>query len=1552
MNKVGKLLIVVMLVCGFLFSVTGCTDHDQPFVPPEPDGSKVSINDAYDWNEDGSASTRPDLGGDYEPTLPPTESVVTIGEGSSVRFKDGATSITLPLGGVLKETDFDESTLGGHKIGGVAYLGEEGKIGGYNALADFAPMENVTVLPYYAPENGDLFIYGSNKVGDYFYDDAGKELDSAKLITEYSLVDGYMGKRIDYAETLTANSYFRAVTVCQREDGQKYKYFYTFANLGTSDLAFTVYQMFGGHAWNDPEMRVASDPLTLTPGASTVVSIEVDNTKNDANTLTLIRMDAPVTGLSLGVSMEVANTTVTEPATITLELPAGFTISGYETNVRTNDKLTLPTAAQIKNETGHNLLYWAYADGTRAVEGKRITGNITLKPVLTEDAVITLELPSGFTVSSDYATVLQTGDTLTLPTEAQIKNDTGRKLIRWVDGSGNVVTNGLKVTGNMTLKPELSSPATITVKLPAGLTLAGDYVKNAQTGDKLIAPTAEQVTGSIADGRKIEGWYVVGDNSVITDKTEIMETSVTIAPYFSRRAGTATLCNFGDAKDGKPLVFSNVQSSQKPMNVYPAAGSTLAMASFNAIANAYSNDTAIGGGNNGYAELGNLLSYNGAMINGDAFRCGTKISDGAAVVKKGLEHTFYYNFENLGDEEIHLTIQGVNNGTEVEGPISNIDLLPGESTVVTFKVTYTKGNDNKNVMGYFTVTEAMNNMKLGVSVNVVLGKESASVTLKSGIEGFTLGEGYLDQKFYVGDTLSLPNENDYTDTLSAKRRVIGWQDAKGNTLENGTAITGNIELVPIFEYFATVSFELPEGITFTGGFETQKTYVVGEKLMLPTDEQIDNTLGKAILYWMIKDSTTAVDNETEITADMTIVPYLESDVVEPVTITAGSVDGFTIAESYLNLERNKGDRLVLPTESEYTNDTGKKLVGWMDKTTNSDLTEGMIIEGDIVLLPILEAYAEFTIDLPDGLTLKNSYNTKYSVGDLLVLPTAEDIEANDTGMGELSGWFDVKKGSAVSNETIIADGLTIAPYWQNNAGYNYVKVGSGSAKGYNTDEMPGDIAIHANATENKSVTYKGHTTAASSTAAIVYGGTQGYSVLGSVLSDTAPVTAGSAIRFDSKHAQTYSQTSVIEFNYTLWNKGMTDLHLSIYQIGGSSEYKAAGEFYDYEKRYRVNIELAPGESTVATVQYVLEVNSGNNTLSYIVFEKDVSSFSFGFAISSKIIENATDVDAAYKGQEPLANPVTLTYDPAQNSGITVKDSYLTQRAGKFITAPTANDYTAPDGVAVAKWQLVIGDQTYDLTETIASYTCARVPSSGATLKAVLAEDLTVTWQSNNGVNIEGAKKAYKTGEKLALPALSATTDGRTHLGWFDTATKKVVTAETVVTKNMTIAPYFASGTALMPASGQQGTDMGLDKFKIGSLTDAEVRSNFSKDTNIIIGDELGMILHYNAELGDKSAFRFKTSSTLLAGKTYKFTLRFTNCGNENIAFTVYQVKSGDDTASMPNKAVTLEPNATDTAVLTLVTGANGNALTYFVMNGATNGFDLGITMSVEEVTAA
>lgn len=766
--------------------------------PPEEEGGKVTINDAYDWNEEGTGSNRPNLGDDYTEVLPPTSVGLTIAESSDIRFKGGQSEFKLEIGKPLKESDFDESTTGGHKVGGVVTLNEDGTVKSYTLLKDFIPLEDAEIIPYLAPDKGDLALFGNSRIGDWYFDEEGNDISKNpdyQLTGETLLINNFIGRKVTAAGALKKGTNFRSVTTLARVSGQTYVYNYDIKNFGDEEVSLTVYQMSTGGDITNTNTFVKGNPVTIAAGETQTVSIKERNLKDDGNSLTTILLDGDVQALSLGIMMSRENVTPTKPVTITLNLPAGFSVAdSYNREVRTGDKLVLPTAAQITNNTGHNfirwvysnsnhtpveagvtinanmsieplltedvkiefvnlpegfsvlsdynpikqtgdslvlptaaqiknttrhhLLYWEYEEGGRVNDGLILTENMKLQPVFTKDVNITLDLPANLSVSSDYSKVMQEGDKLVLPTDAQITNNTGHKLIRWMDANGNQVTNDTVLKKDITIKPELSQTATITVKLPNGYTLAADYKKTAETGDKLVVPTDTQITGTAHNGRKLVGWYVVGNGNKLVDAdTVIWEPQITIAPVFSRISQTRNLEQMKDASQtGKSLVFGNEQGDCRPQRL--VNGDVTKTDAFYGATSRWENTVAVGGGD-GYAEMGIEFGYKGTLVKNAEFRYATVMSDNVAVVKKSTNHTFYYNFENLGDTAIDFDVQGVNDGGNVEGPRTNVKLAPGESTRIYYTVKYTKGNDNKNVMVYFFFNEEVVNLRLGVSISLV-----------------------------------------------------------------------------------------------------------------------------------------------------------------------------------------------------------------------------------------------------------------------------------------------------------------------------------------------------------------------------------------------------------------------------------------------------------------------------------------------------------------------------------------------------------------------------------------------------------------------------------------------------------------------------------------------------------------------------------------------------------------------------------------------------------------------------------------------------------------
>lgn len=897
--RLGKKLlsITALSLCVLLCFITGCTTaSEQPTVPVDPGGNtSVIINDAYDWNEDGTGSTRPDLDDDYVPMVPPTVYTVTISEDSGIKFSNGKSSVTLSVGQSLnlKAEDFDANTLGGRTVAGVAVLNDSGVIRAFSALEDFNPTSSVTITPYFSPAKGNGVTFGSDNVASPFYNEQGTNVanNSAYAISnELAIIDGYMGNMIACGHELGAGSYFRTLSRCAITANSTHVFRYTYVNYGEETVKFTVYQMQTGSDWSNTSASIEAGTVELQPGESESVSVKIRLLNDNNNAITVTRLLNDVKGFTLGVVMTEENTTLTPTdVTVSFKLPDGFTVSdGYERNVKTGDKLKLPTSEQITNNTGHNLLGWVYSNSneTPAVEGTIIIGNITLEPLLSENVkivfvdmpegfavsdsyrttlqkgdtfrlpdssliqnntdrkflyweyeeggrvvdgysltekmlrirpvfaenvtisfelpegisitddydrtqpkgdkivlptaeqtvndtprrvlgwkdsegntvdgdtvldgditlipelsqvvTVTLDLPAGITVSKDYKTVVESGTALVLPSEGQIVNTTEHNIVGWKDSDDNAVDGQTTVMSDITISPVLSETATITVSLPSGLTLSPDFQTKAETYDKLVVPTEAQISGELPNGRKIEGWYIVGnldentsvtETNVIDENTVIKDTDITVAPFFSRMNGTATLCNFGNDTDGKALVFAN-DNLPSYINSNGGTVGTDGKDFIGAPTRSYENTTAVGGGEDGYAELGIVFGFNGTVKSGGKFRTSTVISKpdtGAAVVSTKTNHTLYFNFENFGSEALDFSVQGVNSGSSAEGPQKRVQLTPGESTRVSFTVNYSQGSANRNILLFFTMNGDTENMRLGVAIDVVLNSDGIAI---------------------------------------------------------------------------------------------------------------------------------------------------------------------------------------------------------------------------------------------------------------------------------------------------------------------------------------------------------------------------------------------------------------------------------------------------------------------------------------------------------------------------------------------------------------------------------------------------------------------------------------------------------------------------------------------------------------------------------------------------------------------------------------------------------------------------------------------------------
>ena len=213
----------------------------------------------------------------------------------------------------------------------------------------------------------------------------------------------------------------------------------------------------------------------------------------------------------------------------------------------------------------------------------------------------------------------------------------------------------------------------------------------------------------------LEGWYNYATKQAVTDETKVEE-GLVIAPYFLPVAN-------GTLAKGEQITFGKRNDGQNNNTYVDNPSGTAKYANFSGGGSDALRDDIIETVD-GYAYLGNILSYNGTIASGDKFRVVTTMSasdDASKIVHVGAENTFYFTFKNFGQSAISLTFVMVNNGTTAETDAQTINLAPGEVTSITLKATYKNGSNNHNLMAYFTATADNVNMQLGVALSAVLG---------------------------------------------------------------------------------------------------------------------------------------------------------------------------------------------------------------------------------------------------------------------------------------------------------------------------------------------------------------------------------------------------------------------------------------------------------------------------------------------------------------------------------------------------------------------------------------------------------------------------------------------------------------------------------------------------------------------------------------------------------------------------------------------------------------------------------------------------------------
>ena len=254
-------------------------------------------------------------------------------------------------------------------------------------------------------------------------------------------------------------------------------------------------------------------------------------------------------------------------------------------------------------------------------------------------------------------------------------------------------------------------------------------------------------------------------------------------------------------------------------------------------------------------------------------------------------------------------------------------------------------------------------------------------------------------------------------------------------------------------------------------------------------------------------------------------------------------------------------------------------------------------------------------------------------------------------------------------------------------------------------------------------------------------------------------------------------------------------------------------------------------------------------------------------------------------------------------------------------------------------------------------------------KTVTVGKVSVTLELPENFTVDGYVSDTVSGRKLVLPTEEQITNntGKAFVGWYDYETGAEVTAATTVTRNMTIAPYFAfdTGLALQPCYGYDnatqpdyvGTYEGTT-FKHWTEEDGVTKVSMS-DVFVspaqvsYAGGQKGVVVESKEgySFGVNDAFRVKTSAIVgvEANKAYPIHYKLTNYGDEKLDFHVYQITSQTDLESafdLGDKVIEPGQSVEFDYTLTL-TKENTNLMTIFIFNQAASGVKMKMDMTLD-----
>ncbi len=1241
-----------------------------------------------------------------------------------------------------------------------------------------------------------------------------------------------------------------------------------------------------------------------------------------------------------------------ESTSIKVSLPAGLTLEDYNAEQTAGDKLVVPTASQVKGDLGGRVLEGWYVVGSDNNDSHDVT-------IVDANTVV----ESGMTIAPYFLpvnnTMLAKGEQVTfgkrtdgggIPTNSCIDSySSGIVNTNFVGGGANATRNNVIVGED-------------------GFAYMGNVLSYG---------------GTIAKGETWRVTTTMGSDKPIKKGTEY-------AFYF-------TFKNFGQNAISLSFVMVNsgTNAETSPVELKLAPGE---VKSVNVVA-AYKN----GGDNN------NVMAYFTATDANVDLQLGVAFSM--------AENKTTPDPEPDPENNVTVTIDNSTYVTFASGEAVNDEISAGSAlTKDMFKVSDKVAESGRELLGFAVLDASGNVVKTVAFDDEYLVEENITITpyfsAPAGYTQLVLGSGKTNTPGYSTDGVpgDFSTHADAGEVEVVKNQLVEG-GAQGFTSGSGLVITDNQaigadsairldssygkNITPgVYEFLYNVqnlgtqpfkfsiyninaSGEYKDGsMAYAERYAMKVELAPGESTTVKGQYLIDKSNGNALTYIVIEEDVSSlkfgmniayrlVDGATEPEN-----PDEEEPAPEPrpetyeVTVVGGTIQG----QSGTTATVEEGTSVTVVAAEQ----AGKVFTGWYNgsevvstsKTYTFEVTANITLTAQYKDEETSEPEVLFTITLANctGITFNNG---ELSLGFTANDKLTDDLFKLDENIGrELSGFAVLdEKGNVL--QTIKADGsfdltedLTLMPYFTAPEGYTQLNIGSGSNSAYNTDEVPGEIAAHKDS--SLKVTNGGKIGAGATNSLVIAGGANGYAAgNGVILSDTQPIYAGSAIRFDTQYqGGTKVPDGVYEFIYNVQNFSDVKIKLSIYNIGASSEYKAAGGYYKYEEeRYRMAVTLGAGESTIVSGQYSL--TSNGNALTYIVIENDIKELELGLSLAYR------NVDAAQPSnpeQVPYDNYVTLTLE-----GVTAEGWNAQQRAGRRIVLPTAEQVKSEK--EIIGWQLTRADGS----EPIVVEAATRVPACGGTLTPVFAEGVQVEVKLPSGLTLEGYTAEQTAGDALVVPTseqLKGELGGKVLEGWYNYATKQAVTDETKVEEGLVIAPYFlpvANGTL---AKGEQITfgkrnDGQNNNTYVDNTSGTAKYANFSGGGSDALRDDIietadgyaymGNILSYSGTIASGDKFRVVTtmsasddaSKIVHVGAENTFYFTFKNFGQNAISFTFVMVNNGT-TAETDAQTINLAPGEVTSITLkaTYKSGSNNhNLMAYFTATADNVNMQLGVALS-------